>query len=146
MISKRSAGGLVFARDDKGLYILLIRDVSGVLTFPKGIIEPGESQKQAAIREINEETSVVVSEPVGMLSPIGYAVGSKEHGYYKHVQYFVFIVAQMTTPIPQQKEGISEVSWVPYQTAYEKIGYPKTNKVLMQQACIVAGLEQYTKT
>ncbi len=52
-----SAGALVFRKGDDGPEVLLIRH-GRKWSFPKGHIEPGESQEAAALREVQEETGV----------------------------------------------------------------------------------------
>jgi 8-oxo-dGTP diphosphatase len=59
----RAAGGLVFRRgDDGGAEIALVhRSAYNDWTFPKGKLDPGESEPQAALREVEEETSLICS-------------------------------------------------------------------------------------
>lgn len=52
---QRGAGGVVF--DEDGL-VLMLRHVSGAWVFPKGHVESGETELQAAIREVEEESGV----------------------------------------------------------------------------------------
>lgn len=54
MIKVTSAGGFV-VKDNR---VLLIKLVSGKYALPKGHVEVGETIEQAAIREVEEETSV----------------------------------------------------------------------------------------
>ncbi len=49
------AGGVVFG---PGGRVLLLKHVSGHWVFPKGHVEPGETQLQAALREVEEEAGV----------------------------------------------------------------------------------------
>ena len=50
----RSAGGLVLHR---GL-VLVVRQSNNTWSLPKGHLEPGETARQAAMREIYEESGV----------------------------------------------------------------------------------------
>lgn len=63
------AGGIVFKIENTIAMYLLIRPKNrqNEWVFPKGHIEPGESETQAAVREVTEETGVVakISSPVG---------------------------------------------------------------------------------
>jgi len=38
--------------------VLLIKNPSGVWTFPKGLVERGEKPEDAAVREVEEETGI----------------------------------------------------------------------------------------
>lgn len=56
----RAAGGVPWRRTDNGtVQVLLVhRPRYGDWTFPKGKLEPGETDEQAALREVEEETSL----------------------------------------------------------------------------------------
>ena len=59
MIDERSAGAVVFyIEDNSEPEYLLLHYSAGHWDFPKGNIEAGENEKQAAVREIWEETSI----------------------------------------------------------------------------------------
>ena len=59
----RAAGGLVFRKGgDGGAEIVLVhRSAYNDWTFPKGKLDPGETEPQAALREVEEETSLICS-------------------------------------------------------------------------------------
>ncbi len=54
---KRAAGAVVFRRTERGVLLLLLRAYKN-WDFPKGLIEPGESELDAAKRECAEETGI----------------------------------------------------------------------------------------
>ncbi len=55
-----SAGAVVFRREkEKILFLFIYSGRNKIWGFPKGHIELGESEKEAAIREIKEETGIV---------------------------------------------------------------------------------------
>ena len=56
----RSAGFLIV--DKENCEILLIKNKAGHWDFPKGHIEEGENIKEAATRELQEETGIEISE------------------------------------------------------------------------------------
>src|SRR3977135_747225 len=55
--AKRAAGAVVFRRTERGPRLLLLRAYKN-WDFPKGMIEPGESELDAAKRETLEETGL----------------------------------------------------------------------------------------
>ena len=55
--SKRAAGAVVFRRTGRGVRLLLLRAYKN-WDFPKGMIEAGESELDAAKRETAEETGL----------------------------------------------------------------------------------------
>ena len=61
---EKSCGALVIRHDAQtGLdYILMIRHrPGGYRSVPKGHVEPGETERETAVREVLEETSVRIS-------------------------------------------------------------------------------------
>ncbi len=52
-----SSGAVVVRETGQGLRFLMLRAFRH-WDFPKGIVEPGEGPKEAAIREVREETSI----------------------------------------------------------------------------------------
>ena len=60
IVREPTSGGIVFrlTKDKKDIEVLLIQDSKNRWTIPKGHIEPGETAKQTAIREIGEEAGL----------------------------------------------------------------------------------------
>ena len=53
----RAAGAVVFRRSERGIRLLLLRAYKN-WDFPKGLVEPGESELEACKREVQEETGL----------------------------------------------------------------------------------------
>jgi predicted NUDIX family NTP pyrophosphohydrolase len=86
---KRSAGILVFQRNEAGLSVLLAhpggpifrRRDAGVWTIPKGEIEPDEEPLAAARRELAEETGFSVEGPFLDLGTVTQKSGKVVHAF-----------------------------------------------------------------
>lgn len=81
-MSKMTHGGGVVVRTETNgeLRVLLVRSKDGAhWVLPKGRIEPGETARQAAIREVREESGVV-GEVVGELGVDSYTVKTPKRG------------------------------------------------------------------
>ena len=79
----RAAGAVVFRRSERGIRLLLLRAYKN-WDFPKGMVEPGESELDAAKREVEEETGLAELEyPFGeeFKETVPYA-GNKVARYY----------------------------------------------------------------
>jgi 8-oxo-dGTP pyrophosphatase MutT (NUDIX family) len=88
---ERSAGGVV-VRDGQALVIVPTRraaDGSRVLGLPKGHLDPGETQLQAAVREVREETGVEV-ELVRELGEVRYWYSRGGRAVPKTVVFYLF--------------------------------------------------------
>jgi 8-oxo-dGTP diphosphatase len=128
--TKRAAGCVVYRYDDTGaLEILLIHDKYSRWTLPKGHLEPGESEQDAAAREVLEETGV--SGRLGSLvDRIDYIVRTKR-GVERHKQVAFFLMhATRGDATPQTSEGISAAAWYGPAEALERIGYLQVRAVL----------------
>lgn len=126
-----SAGGVIV--NEEHTKILLLRDKTGNLSFPKGLIEPGEERVRAAEREIGEEVGIKRLRLLGALNPIEYFYKWEGQLRKKTVYYFLFAGDENETPTPQLEEGITEVKWFPLGEAKEIIGYKKTNAKVLEE-------------
>ncbi len=126
-----AAGAVVTTTDEQGtLLVLLIHDKYGMWTLPKGHLEAGESEREAALREIEEETGIRCT--LGdLVQRISYPVFRKNAPMLKSVAYFR-ATAPHTPPQPRTSEGISAAAWVPAPVAIERIDYPAVREVVQR--------------
>lgn len=118
-----AAGALVTCYDIYGQHLaLLICDKYGMWTLPKGHLEAGETEREAAVREVYEETGISCTLGA-LLGRISYPVVRRGTIKQKTVVYFYGTAAHMPT-MPRASEGISAAEWVPAAAATERIGYP----------------------
>lgn len=101
-----AAGGLVQNTAGKLLWIKR----NGMWDLPKGKMERGETRAQSALREVQEECGI------GHLQ-IGDALPTTFHYYFrkkpilKPTYWFAMKTEGGQNLVPQQEEGITEVSW-----------------------------------
>jgi diadenosine hexaphosphate hydrolase (ATP-forming) len=76
------AGGVVL---DSAGRVLLLKYRSGGWTFPKGHLEPGERDEDAAVREVLEETGVH-ARLIAPLSPTRY---TNDRGVLREIHWFL---------------------------------------------------------
>ncbi len=130
-----AAGALVTCDDAHGQRLaLLICDKYGRWTLPKGHLEAGETEREAAVREVYEETGISCTLGA-LLGRISYPVVRRGAIEQKTVVYFYGTAAHMP-PVPRASEGISAAEWVPAAAASARIGYPLVRDLVAQ-----AGLE-----
>jgi len=131
-----SSAGAIIIRKTKPEEVLLIRDMNGNLTFPKGLVEEHEKDNlsETAKREAMEETGITGLTMVKPFAPIQYFYTRNGERIRKQVQYFLFSHDGTCDLKPQKEEGISEVLWMPMDEALERIGYSSTNKPLLEEA------------
>jgi 8-oxo-dGTP pyrophosphatase MutT (NUDIX family) len=126
---EKSCGGVVFTRTGNTVRYLIIRHLGGHCGFPKGHIEPGESEQETAIREIREETGLAVSLVEGFRAADSYPFPNKS-GVWKEVVYFLAGFSDQT--IHTQPEEISEAYLVSYEEALRLLPFPEAKRILTE--------------
>lgn len=122
-----SCGGVVL--DGTKVLLVQVKSMKGrkIWTFPKGHIEAGETPRQAALREVLEETGhrAAILRP---LLKVRYAFTLKGKYVKKVVQWYLMKkLGRMGKPDPSE---ILAVSWVSLNKAKEKVEYPSDIRLL----------------
>lgn len=106
------AAGAVAVHGDAALLIL---DVYGRWTFPKGHLEAGESWSEAAVREVREETGIW-----GSLGPaLGGIVYRMPSGHFKRVRFFLLRAG--TSDVRPLPEETFAAEFVPFGEAMRRV-------------------------
>lgn len=132
IVREPTSGGIIFrfTRDQKDIEVLLIQDSKGRWTIPKGHIEPGETAKMTARREIEEETGL---KNVSILSWLG-----KIHFKYRRQDKLVLMTTQIylvqaldthEKPIPEK--WMKGIHWFSFADALEAIEYEDIEKLML---------------
>lgn len=117
-----AAGCVIVRLSEAQPLFLLIRDQYGHWTFPKGHLDEGETSRDAAVREVLEETGVTGT--LGShITTIYYDVTKKGQTFRKQVDWYILITNQSTVT-PQAEEGIHEYAWLPAEAVETILGYP----------------------
>ena len=106
--------------------VLLIRHKKGRhVSFPKGHVEPGETESQTAEREILEETGLRVRVDRRFRAENRYNIRSD-------TQKLVVIFAAVTdqAEITPQPEEIAEALWVPIDEADQRLTYERDRRIM----------------
>lgn len=119
-----SAGGLVVDSLDPAAQALLIsrHDRRGRLiwSFPKGHLEAGETDRDAAIREVGEETGIIakIIEPLGEIDFWFMADGRRIHKTVHH-----FLMRYDSGVISDEDPEVVEVQWVDFEEVPARLAY-----------------------
>lgn len=132
IVREPTSGGIVFrfTQDKKDIEILLIQDSKGRWTIPKGHIEPGETAKMTARREVEEETGL---QNLSILVWLG-----KIHFKYRRMDKLVLMTTQIyliqsldsgERPIPEK--WMKGIAWFPFKEALDLIEYEDIEKLML---------------
>lgn len=124
-----SAGGVIYRRNSDSLHVLLIRDPYENWGLPKGHLETGESPKDAALREVGEETGLTRLETVAELPRIDWYFRDRGKLIHKFCHFFLF-ESTAGAATPQIDEGISACIWLSLDDALRTITYDNAREVL----------------
>jgi len=102
-----AAGGIV-VKDGK--IVTITRN--GIPDLPKGHIEKGETPEQAALREVEEETSIAKLRIVKTLPSTWHCYLLGEEWRLKRTWWFLMESEAPIQPKPQTEEGISEIKLI----------------------------------
>jgi len=126
---EKSCGAIIYRKYHGNTEILLIKHIkSGYWSFPKGHIEPGETELETAKREIREETGLEVFIDTGFRETVTY---SPRRDTSKTVVYFVG--RAKTNDIRLQEEEIGDIKWVEIGQAQQYLTY-ENDKVIVGKA------------
>ena len=125
----RSAGGVVVRSVAGRWHALLIRDPYGKWSLPKGHIEGGESLRECAAREVEEETGIRPETVGPRIDTVDWTFRKGDRTIHKFCTFFL-MRSRNGEAVPQLDEGITACAWLPVRDAASRIRYPDTRKVV----------------
>lgn len=132
IVREPTSGGIVFrfTKDKKDIEILLIQDSKERWTIPKGHIEPGETAKMTARREIEEETGLKNISILGWLGKINFKYRRMDKLVLMTTQvYLVQALDSHETPIPEK--WMKGIQWFSFSDALDVIEYEDIGKLIL---------------
>ena len=131
VVRETTAGGIVWRRNTAGeVEILLLQDIKGRWSIPKGHIEEGESPKETAEREITEETGLKEMRIMDWLGKTSFRYRRQNSLVLMTTQIYLVEAKGDTNKI--EKEDIyKSLEWLPVNRALEVIQYEDIGKLIL---------------
>jgi bis(5'-nucleosidyl)-tetraphosphatase len=131
LLKEHSAGIVLYRSDDNSSnLILLLHYGNGHWDFPKGNIEVNETQIQAAVRELEEETGINRFRLVpGFKETLAYNYKKKSAQVAKTVTFYLGITT--ISKVVLSSEHIGYV-WLTYQESVKILTYHNAKNLLTQ--------------
>ena len=116
--------GTITIHDGK---VLLIKQNRGYIGFPKGHVEQGETEIEAAVRETKEETNIDVLVNEDYKYIINYNVND-------HINKDVinYLAKPISYDLAKQDQEIDEVMWVDKDKVLDLLSYDDTKEIFVQ--------------
>ena len=135
-VEQVSAGGVVFRTEESVPEIAIVRIVPELRwQLPKGIIDPGETIEQAALREVREESGIE-AELVSPIDTIEYwfvaNYGGRRRRYHKFVHFF--LMSYNGGDVGDHDNEVDESRWVDIETGLSMLEFKSERDVVAKAA------------
>ncbi len=136
VVDQVSAGGVAFRRAPTGFEVALISvGRQARWQLPKGLVDPGESPEETALREVREEAGLATDlvEPLEVIE-YWYAGwrGKQRVRFHKRVHFF--LLAYRSGDVGDHDREVNEARWVPLEDARTMLAFTGERAVLAQAA------------
>ncbi len=128
---ERSAGGVVVRWLAGSWHALIIKDPYGNWSLPKGHIEAGESLRETAAREVEEETGIRPEVVGPKIDTVDWTFRHGAETIHKFCTFFL-MRSRKGNAVPQRDEGITACAWLPIRDAATRIPYKDTRDVVLR--------------
>ena len=134
-----SAGGAVIRQTPEGLAVALISVGNPPRwQLPKGLIDPGETPEQAAVREVKEEAGVNAT-IADLIERVEYWYQSKRGNerirYHKFVNFF--LMRYESGDVADHDNEVNDARWFPVAEAAQALAF-RSERTIVQRAVEMA--------
>jgi tRNA nucleotidyltransferase (CCA-adding enzyme) len=130
MKTEKSCGAIVYTNENGCMKYVIIRSKEGIYGFPKGHMEGSETEVETALREVLEETGLMVRLIDGFRTEDSHTFISNEETKLKHIVYFL---GEYSNQIPHVQEAeLSSLHLMDYETALSVFQYESSKRLLTE--------------
>ncbi len=140
---RTSFGGVVYRRGEHGIEIVLVgRTTPRIWALPKGTPMSGESHEATALREVAEETGLVVR-LVARLGDIQYWFVECGVRFHKTVTFYLMEAVGGDTSAHDAE--YDEVEWFPAAEAIRLASYASEREIIQRGLDYLASIERHAE-
>lgn len=141
MPDERASGMILFRNHPTGRQYLVIKNCTGGhWGFPKGRLEPGEGEMEAARREVGEEVGIrQLQVEGGFVEHLAYRFVRNQEVVRKTVTLFL---AMSDEPGGPGGDEVETMEWLPLCDALNRLTHPEQRTVLLRAEAYLQGVRQ----
>jgi len=125
--NEKSCGAVVFRRGEQVEYLLLHYE-AGHWDYVKGQVEPNETERDTAKRELSEETGIADGRFVeGFKESVHYVYRRRGRTIFKEVVFYLVEALESDVRLSFEHVGYA---WFDYKKALERLTFSNAKKVL----------------
>jgi 8-oxo-dGTP pyrophosphatase MutT (NUDIX family) len=134
-----SAGGAAFRKTASGLEVALISvGTPPRWQLPKGLVDPGETPEDAALREVKEEAGIDATS-AGLIERVEYWYqakrGNERIRYHKFVNFY--LMWYESGDVAHHDNEVNEARWFPASAAIDALAF-KSERNIVERALKMA--------
>ena len=129
MSFEKSCGAVLFTRKNGEIKYVIIRSLGGDYGFPKGHVEPRETERSTTLREIQEEVGVCPAMVDGFRMETSYSLPNKPN-ITKQVVYF--LAEYENQQLRPQPEEVKSIRLLRFQDALEILPFADSRRILSE--------------
>ncbi|MBN1549276.1 NUDIX domain-containing protein [Candidatus Babeliales bacterium] len=143
MREQYSAGIVVFRQMDGEREYLLLHHGGGHWDFPKGKMEPGESKRETALRELKEEANITAEILDGFEQNLSYYFSAPD-GERIHKTVYFFVGEAGSRAVVSISNEHQDFIWLSYADAIQKVTYKNAEQILMYADAFLEARNRYS--
>ena len=147
MADEKSCGAIVYTYENGVRRYVIIRG-TGIYKefcgFPKGHMEPGETEKETALREVKEETGLDVNILDGFRTMDEHFLAREGRPNDKKMNVY-FLAEYRDQEVKAQKSEVSEVVLMDYNEAMQSLQYEESRRELTEAEEYLDMEKKYSK-
>lgn len=132
---EQSAGGVLYTQRGSARLYVVVTEHDGHTGLPKGHIEPGETPRETALREIREETGAAAELVGERYLEETYAL---PHGGEKHVVYYL---ARFDGRLNSDPTQVRRAALLPLREALIALTFEGARRILREADQLLADME-----
>ncbi len=124
-----SCGAIVFTRRNDQILFVVVQELAGAYSFPKGHMEGNETEAETARREVFEEIGLHPDFLDGFYQQDEYALAEKPDAW-KRVTYFLAEFGN--EPLTPREGEIKNIQLLPYEQALSLFEHESIRRILTE--------------